>query len=258
VSVAIAVQTQDVWPPRVQVSVTGLTVGDDLAVYRVVAGARSLLRGSSVDDIGDTALVVVDAELPFGVPVSYVATVDVDTEYATAPTTYTLPGGMAALTDAITGLSAEVAVGAADPQTYSRDSSRFRVGGRNIMVSGPAGQAESSYEFAVTTTEALEDLLTLLAGATEGIVQLRQPGGYVGFDGYLAVDGWQVGRLSQDGRDQKRKIVVDYAEVDGWPPLLEARGFSYGDVATFYTGLTYADASADFATYLDALLGDFS
>lgn len=256
-TVAVSTNVQNVWPTRIQVVVTGITVGDLVDVYRSVAGQRTAVRGGHVDSATDTALIVVDAEQPFGVPVSYVAVVD-GTEYATSATTYDLPGGKVALTDAITGASAEVAIGAAGDQTYGRDSARMRPAGRNVVVTGPAGQAESSYELVAESTTAVEDLLSLLRTATGATVQIRQPGGYDGVDAYLAVDNWAVRRMNQDGKDEKRLVTIEFAETDGWAPALQARGFTYGDVAAIYTGLTYADAEGDYATYLDAAQGDFS
>lgn len=257
---AIVVHEQDAWPPRVQIVLSGLTIGDSVTVYREVAGQRTAVRGGSVDAVTDTAYVTVDAELPFGVPVSYVAVVAGSAEYATTATTYTLPGGKDALSDAIAGTSAEVVVTSADPKVRARKSARFNVGGRNLMVSGPLGQPESAYELFVETTTARDNLFALLESATEGIVQIRQPltGVYDGVDAYLAVDKVTESRWSQDGSDQRRLITIEYAEVDGWADTLTARGFSYGEVEAFYAGLTYADAAGDYATYLDAIQGDFS
>lgn len=263
-SVAISALVQNTYPPRVSVALTGLTLGDEVDIYRQVAGNRTLLRGGSVDAATDTGFTVVDAELPFGVPVTYVAVVE-GTEYATSATTYDLTGGKVVVSDAITGLSAEVAIVAAGDKTYSRDSARFRVGGRNIVVSGPQGDAEGSYELVVEATAARNDLMETLANATEGVVQIRQPGSaedtgepYDGVDAYLAVDRVTERRMSQDGSDPRRLITVEFAEVEAWPAALAARTFTYGEVAAYYAGITYATATADFATYLDAARGDFS
>lgn len=264
-TVAIAAAAQNVYPPRVQVSVTGLTVGDALDVYRSVAGQRTLVRGGHVDELADTAFVIIDAELPFGVDVTYVAVVDGSTEYSTSATSYTLTGGKVALSDAITGQAAEVVILNIGDQTYGRDSARMRVAGRWVVVTGPAGQAEGSYDLYTETTSAHQNLLALLAAATESTVQIRQPGisavsgePYDGVDAYLAVDGWTVRRFSQDGSDPRRITTIQYAVTDSWAADLEARGFTYQEMVDAYSGQTYDDLAGDYATYLDLAQADFS
>jgi hypothetical protein len=255
---AVVTHEQDVWPPRVQVVLTGLTIGDSVTVYRVVAGQRTAVRGA-VPAADDTALVLIDAELPFGVPVNYVAVVGA-AEYETSTVTYALPGGKVALTDAISGTSAEVLIGAAGDFTNGRDSARMRVGGRNVVVSDPAGQDEGSYEVVTETTTAYQDLIGLLETATEAVVQVRQPGGYDGVDAYLAVDGWTTRRFNQDGLEPKRLVTIEFATVDGWAPDLVARSFTYAQVMAAYVAPNgaYQDIMGDYATYLDAAQGDFS
>jgi hypothetical protein len=256
---SVVVNEQDVWPPRAQIVVTGLTIGDSVTVYRVVAGQRTELRGAA-DAITDTAYVVTDAELPFGVPVSYVVVAAGTAEYATASVTYTLTGGKIAITDAITGLAAEVLVGAAGDMSNGRDSARIRVGGRNVVVMGPAGQDEGSYELFVESTTAYDNLIALLENATEGVVQLRQPGGYDGLDAYLAVDAWTTRRWLQDGQKQERLVTIEFAETESWALILTARSFTLQDLANAYTAPndTLADLANDYATLLDLAQGDFS
>lgn len=263
-TVAITINEQAVWPPRTQVVLTGLTVGDSVTVYRVVAGQRTEIRGA-VDAVADTSLVLVDAELPFGVPVSYVAVVEGTNEYASSGVTYALPGGKVAITDAISGLAAEVLLLADGGKTYARNSARMRVGGRNVVVTNPSGQAEGSYELLTETSTALENLQALLAGSTEATVQIRQPGAYAptgdpydGVDAYLTVDQWVIDRVSQDGSDPKRKITIQYAETEGWSLALLTRAFTYQNVQDAYPSATYQDLLTDFPTYLDFVQGDFS
>lgn len=255
---ALAVTTQDVYPPRNVIAMSGLTLGDDLVVYREVSGVRTVVRGGDAGSVADTGFVTIDAELPFGVPLRYVAVVNGTVEYTSATTTYALPGGKVVLSDAITGLAAEVAIMAAEPLVYGRDSVRMRVGGRNVVVTGPEGQAEGTYDIFTETTTALENLRDLLANATEAVVQVRQPGGYDGVDAYLAIDGASVARWSQDGSDERRVTTAQFAEVDGWADTLTARGFTYADLEAYYTGLVYTDLAGDYATYLDLAQGDFS
>lgn len=259
-AVAINATVQNVYPPRVSVAVTGLTLGNQLEVLREVDGNRTRLRGGFVFSVTDTGFAVIDAELPFGSPVRYVAVVNGASEYTTPLTTYTLPGGKVVLSDAIIGNSAEVVILAAGERTLSRDSARFRVGGRNLVVTAPFGQGEGSYELYLETTVARDSLIALLANATQGVVQIRQPvtGVYDGVDAYLAVDKVTERRFSQDGSDPRRRITIEYAEVAGWAADLLPRGFTYGEVEAFYAGIKYSAAAGDFATYIDALQGDFS
>jgi hypothetical protein len=257
---SLVVTEQNVYPPRAAIAVSGMTIGDQLDVYRVVAGARTLVRGGHVDSVDDTGYFVVDAEMPFGTPVRYVAVINGSVEYSSDNVTYELPRDHPVLTDAITGLSAEVVIMAADDKVYARDSARFRVGGRNLMVGAPFAQAEGRYELYFETTVGRENLMTLLASATQGIVQLRQAltGTYEDVDAYLSVDSVAVGRYSQDGSDPRRLVTIDYAEVQPWSDELLATGWTYGEVETFYSGISYSSAAGDFATYLDAVQGDFS
>lgn len=256
---AIAVQTQDSWPVRTLVSVTGLTLTDDVAVYRVVAGERTLLRAGTATDVTDPAFLVVDAELPFGVQVSYVAVVNSFAEYATGATTYTLTGGNVALTDAVNGTAAEVRILSWPSKTYDTNSTVFRAGARNIVVSGPLGQYGSTLELFLETTTAANALRELLASATGNTMQIRQPGGYDGVDSYFTVLRYEDRRWSQDGSDERRIFSLDVAEVSGWAAVLEAQGFTLQDIADFYgTSGTLADIDADFSTLLDIALADFT
>jgi hypothetical protein len=258
---AIAVATQASYPTRTLVSVTGLTLGDDVSVYRQVAGQRTLLRGGTGVDVLDPSFLVVDAELPFGVAVSYVAVVNSFAEYATGPTTYSLAGGKVALSDAVGGLAAETVILSWPERAYDTNSSVYRAGARNIVVSGPLGQFTSTIDLFVETTSAVDNVRTVLASATSNTVQIRQAGGYDGVDSYVAVLKAAERRWSQDGSDQRRVITVDVVEVSGWAPTLEARGFTLGDIATYYgpTG-TLADITADgrFSTLLGLAQADFT
>lgn len=254
---AIAATEQDVWPPRVQVAVTGLTLGNVVTVYRSVAGSRTVLRGGSLGAVTSTAELVIDAEQPFGVPVTYVADV-AGVEYSTAADTYTLPGGLVALSDAITGQAAECMISAWPSRRRSRRHTAFDVDGRNIVVAGALGQYTADVSVITLTDTATEALETLLETATGSIVQVRQPGGYNRVDGYWSVIGWEETRWSQDGSDDRREHVLSVIAVDGWASALTARGYTYADLAAVYAGLTYANVKADYATYFDLRQADLS
>lgn len=256
---AIAVSSYDLFPPRNAVTLTGLTPGDDVALYRVVAGQRTLLRDGTHSTVTDPGLVVVDGELPFGVSVSYIAVVNSSAEYESAAAEYALPGGKPILSDAVSGESSQFTVVSWPRKEYKPQASLFKVGGRNVVVSGDVGQFESQLELFFEAWSSSENFLALLNSATEGVLQLRAPvSGYTGVDCYLAIISASEDRFSQDGTDERRTWVVEVAETESWSDGFTARAFTYADVTTFYTGLTYADLLDDHATYLAIQLADFT
>jgi len=248
-----------VYPPRVAVAVTGLTLGDSITIYRVVAGMRSEIRDGTKDSVVDTSFARIDAEFPFGVPVTYVAEVEGVDAASTTPDTYTLPGGKVVLSDAITGLGAEVVIMAWDAIDRSRQSSAFQVGGRNVVVMGQLGQSEGDVEFFLDTDAGNEDLQTLLENATQGVFQARQPGGYLDVDGYYAATAVRQERFSQDGTDPRRSWTLHLVETQKWSSFWLTATFTYQDVIDFYgVSGTYQDLLDDHASYLDVLIGDWS
>jgi hypothetical protein len=93
-AVAIAPTAQDTWPTRVALAVSGLTIGDQVTVYRVVAGVRAVLRGADHVTVAGTTLAVTDAELPFGLPVTWTVAVNGSDAASTTPSDLR-PGGRA-------------------------------------------------------------------------------------------------------------------------------------------------------------------
>ena len=65
-------------------------------------------------------------------------------------------------------------------------------------------------------------------------------------------------RFSQDGSDPRRLIIVQAAETEAWPLILEAQTYTYQDLEDVYAGLTYAQLEADYATYLDLAQAELS
>lgn len=254
---SIAVAEQDAYPPRVLVSVTDLTIGDSVELYRSVSGVRTAVRGASDASVDDPSFLRIDAELPFGVPVSYVAVVN-GVEYTSATDTYDLPGGKVVLSDAVGGSAAEVTIGAWPSQMYEPRSTTFDAGARNIVVSGPMGQYTGAMDLYLETTSSVDNLFDLLRNATEGVIQIRQPGGYDGVDSYVVVTRADKRRFSQDGSDERRLVALDVVEVEGWAEALEAQGFTLGDIADAYDGLTLTNIGNDYASLLLLAQGDFS
>lgn len=255
-TIAVTATVQDSYPPRVVVAATGLTVGDFAELSRVVGGVRTPLRGGTDASVSDTSFVCIDAELPFGVPVTYHADVN-DAGYDSATATYTLTGGKVALSDALSGLSAEVVILAWTERGYSPQSTTFKVGRRNVVVSSDLGQFEATIEFFTETTSSRDNLWNLLRTATEGVIQMRQPGGYDGVDSYIVVTDAREQRWSQDGTDQRRRHVLQVAEVEPWASVLEPQGYTLGDLADAYAGQTLADLAMDYPTLLALAQGDF-
>lgn len=232
--VAITAVEQAVSPPRVLVSVTGLTLGDGVQVYRVVNDDRTPIRGGYSEAVTDTAFVRVDAEMPFGVPVSYVVSVNENEEYATASDVYTV--GAPVVSDAITGLAAFPMIYEWPSLDAPRESTVLQPGGRNVAVLGPVPQPRSQVTFRTATAEEKADLAEVLRNATNGIVQIRQPGGYDDIDSYQAVLNVSPQRATRRGLNPVRYWPVDVVEVDGWASELEAKGFTLQDIANAYTG----------------------
>jgi hypothetical protein len=255
---ALSAVEQDTWPPRMLVSATGIGIGDTVTIARVVGSTRTPVRGADAVTAVDPSLVVTDAELPFGVPVSYVLQLDGVDVATTTPATHTLPGGKVAVTDAIEGSAAEVVILARPERTRTRVASSYVVGGRTVMVSGPMGDPTGQIELHTDTTAGADNLVGVLDGATGGIVQIRQPGGYAGIDAHLAVAGYREVRASQDGTDPRRRWVLDTAEIEPWPTSSVARGYTLQDIADAYAGLTLADLAGDYSTLLAVAQHDWA
>lgn len=258
-AVEITSVERDTWPAHVLVSVTGLTAGDVVTLYRSVAGVRTAVRGASEVTIADTTMVRVDAEYPFGTPVTWVAVVNGVDEYTTSPAlTVTLVGGKVALTDALTGAAAEVVIWTQPDKHVERRSTVMSPGGRTVAVLGQLGGPSYTFEVFTDTDVGRENLFALLAGATGGTVLMRQPGGYADVDAYLAVVAATRRRLVQGGLDPRRIHTLDVVEVEAWGANVEARGYVYSDLEALFTGLDYADLEATYATYHDLAIADLS
>lgn len=256
---AISALVVNLYPPRVLISVTGLTPADSVQLYRVVGSTRTAVRSGYSASVTDPSFLRADAELPFDVPVTYLAVVNSLAEYSTAAVTYALPGGKGVLSDAITGAAAEAVVVSWPTKKYERQASLFKVGGRNVVVSGDIGMFESTIEVFFEAYSSTENFFDMLGTATEGILQLRAPlSTYEGVDCYVAVLAATEQRFSQDGSDGRRTWQLEVAEVEPWSLLLEARAFTLQDVGDYYTGLQMLNYGNDYATMLLAAQGDYS
>lgn len=251
---------QATYPNRVLVSVTGLTVGQLVSVTRTTAGSttRTPVRGADAITATSDTLVIIDAEAPFGVLLTYILTVDqLDSG---APATVTLSLTKAALSDAISGDGAEVVVLAWPEKRTERNSSVFSVGGRNIVVSGQVGGFSSTIDVFVETDASKNNVLNLLRNATSGILQLRSDQSVTsdGVDCFIVAQSWSEQRYSQDGSDERRIISMDVVETTPWAPTLQSSTFTLADIAASYPTGTLQDIADDYSTLLELALGDFS
>lgn len=255
---ALTATVQTVYPGRVLLSATGLVPGATVAIYRTVSGSsvRTMVRGGTGTALTE-AFLVVDAEMPLGVNVTYTLTVDGNDIVQNPLVVVNIPLAKVALTDAINGNSAEVTVTAWPDKTRGRAASVFAVGGQNIVVTGARNQFSSSIELFTETEAARLNLLTLLSNLTSGIMQIRQGVGYYGVDGYLGVLEDTERRYSQDGSDERRLWTLDVVRTGAWASSFIVVGYTYQDVADTYTGLSYQQVASDYATYLALAQGDF-
>ncbi len=260
-AVAVSVTTQNVWPPRLQVSVTGLTIGNAVTIVRNVAGDTTPVRGGTTASVGATAFVVTDAEFPFTQPFTYVATVNGSTQYTSSSQAIDLPGGNVVISDAISGVAAEVLISAWPEKNYSRSSTVYPVGGRNVVVSSAdLGMFTASIELVTLTEAGRLSLFNVLDDPTEGVLLLRSADQttYDGADAYIAVTGVAERRYSQRGDDQRRFWTLTAVEVEPWSASLAANGFTLADLDAAFSGLTLAAINAAYSTLLDIAQADLS
>jgi len=250
---------QDTYPERVLISATGLVTGEVVTITRTPAGdtIRTAIRSASSVVMTTDTLVKVDAEASAGVLLTYTLTVD-SLDLDTETTTLSLVG--VGLSDAISGASAQAVILAWPSRRWTRPSSVFSIGGRNIVVSKPQGGFSGTIDLFTETDDQRANILRLLEDPTSGVIQIRSDRSATseGVDCYVSVLAIEEQRYSQDGSDQRRIISLDVVETGPWGPTLASTTFSYADVAAFYTGETYADWALDYTSYLDAAVGEYS
>ena len=258
------VEQSSVYPARVQITLRNLAVDELITVSRSAAGStvRTAVRGANEIIPGTSTLILIDAEQPFGVELTYWLTTgaavdEAQVDVASANITVQLAGGKVALSDAITGVSAEVVVLSWPSKRRTRPSSVFPVAGRNIVVTGTRGGFESTIEFFTETTLASDAIDELLQSATAGIVQIRQAGPYDDVDSYFVVQSDDKQRYSQDGSDERRIWAFDVIETAAWAPTAGTLTFDLDDVNAAYPG-TLIDLNVAFGNLLALAQGDFS
>ena len=248
---------QSVFPPRNLVSATGLT-GDDIVtatLYRQVGTDLTPVRAASnINVTGQSSLLRVDAEQPFGVSLNYAAVLtDVNGNQWTVysgPITSTVTSDV--ISDAIRGVGAAVKIESPLEKKRDRDAAQFRVGGRIVVVGRPRSAPSSSITVRTETDADGDALNDVLDNATEGVIIIRKQTSMTRLDGTYAL-------LSDNEAptwyDQYRWFTLDVVKADDWPDVMEAAGFTLADIANNYASL--ADIAADFATLLAIAQYDF-
>ncbi|MEU1596212.1 hypothetical protein ABZ468_25970 [Streptomyces sp. NPDC005708] len=256
-SSVLTVNPQSVFPPRNLVAATSL-VGDDIVtatLYRQVGGQLVTVRAAGgVDVTGVSSLLRVDAEQPFGVPVTYAADLtDVNgTVWRIVSGSITSTVNSDVISDAVQGTGAAVTIQAWPDKKRDRDGTVFNVGGRLVAVTRQRSAAQATITVRTLTDADGDDLQDVLDGATEGVILIRKQITMPGVDNYLAA-------LS-DSEDRTwynpvRYWTLDTIETEPWPDFMEAAGFTLQDIANNYS--TLSDLAADFTTLLAIALFDF-
>lgn len=246
---------QGTYPPKITLTVTGVTPGDAVTIRRHAVGVVDDVLVRTADDLVmiDTSIVLTDGEQPFGTTLTYLLYVDDVYQGSSAPLVSTLDGGKVALSDAISGAAAEVVIRTWSARKSDRVSSVFAtIGGRRtVLVSGQPQGATSTITLFTETATARDNLRTLVDSATSGILLLRAPESkYTGVDCYIGILSISETRFSDDGSDDRRLWDLEIVELSGWADSLTTAGASWQDVIDVYAGLTWAQVQSDFPSWL--------
>jgi hypothetical protein len=256
-SSAITATPQSVFPPRNLVSATGLT-GDDIVtatLYRQVDTDLTPVRAASgIDVTGQSSLLRVDAEQPFGISVNYAAVLtDVNgAQWTVYSGSITSTVTADVISDAIRGVGALVRIESPLEKKRDREATQFNVGGRIVVVGRPRSAPSSTITVRTETDEDGDALNAVLDAATEGVFLIRKQTSLPRLDGsYALLDDTE----SPNWYDEFRWFQLSVVKADDWPDVMEAAGFTLADVANNFS--TLADLGSAFATLLAIALYDF-
>ena len=256
--ITISASVQSVFPPRVLVSVNGMTSSNIISatLYRQIGTDRTAVRAATgVPVNGQAALLRIDGEQPFGVPLTYVAAltdaVGSRAELTSSPVTCTVASDV--ISDAIRGVGAAVKVESPLSWKRDRDTTSFNVNGRIVVVGRPRSARSSTITVRTESDDAGDALNELLDNATEGTILLRKQTSLPRLDGtYALIDDEE----NPNWYDTYRWFALNVVQSDDWPDVLEAAGFTLQDLANNFTTLQdIADAFP--GTLLDIALHDF-
>ncbi|MFB7288971.1 hypothetical protein [Actinacidiphila glaucinigra] len=239
-SSSLSATAQTAFPPRTLVAATGL-LNDDIdavTLYRVVGNTRTPVRAASgLDAIGQNAVLRVDAEQPFGIPVSYVAELTDFNGLVWTLTSGSITSTVASdvISDAVQGIGAAVTIVSFPEKKRDRNATTFNVGGRAVIVGRARSSASATVTVRTQTQSAGDDLQAVLQGATEGVILMRARTTLPDVDGYLA-------GLS-DSEDPNyynpiKRWALDVVVTEAWPDILEAAGFTLADIASNFSTLS--------------------
>lgn len=258
-SSAIAVSEQSVFPPRNLVSLTGLAAEDVVSatIERQVGTDRTAVRAaSSVDVTNEDVLLRIDAEQPFGVAVTYIATLlDVaGSRWELVSSSITSTVDKDVVSDAVRGIGAAVRIKPPFDKGRTRGAAQFNINGR-IVVVGKKRSSPSTTATVQTETDADGDALeAVLDDATQGIILIRAQNTLPRLDGHYALlDDNEV----PNWYDAYRNWTLELVRDEPWADVLEAAGYTLADIANNFTIL---QDIADFftgETLLDIALHDF-
>ncbi|MER6534678.1 hypothetical protein ABT215_12885 [Streptomyces sp900105755] len=249
---------QSVFPPRNLVSATGLT-GDDIVtatLYRQVGTDLTAVRAaSSINVTGQSSLLRVDAEQPFGVSLNYAAVLtDLYGQQWTVysgPITSTVASDV--ISDAIRGVGAAVKIEAPLGWKRDRDTTQFNINGRVVVQGRPRSARSGTVTVRTETDDDGDALNELLDNATEGTILLRKQTSMTRLDGtYALLDDQE----DPNWWDEFRWFQLNVVKSDDWPDVMEAAGFTLQDInnnfstlqdiANFFTGTLLDIAQYDF------------
>jgi hypothetical protein len=257
---ALTATAQTAFPPRNLVSLTGLA-GDNAvtaSIYRLLGTDRTPVRAATAVDVSvASALLRVDAEQPFGVPVSYGADLtDVTGAVWTVTTAGTITSTAAAdiVSDAVQGIGAAVTLEAPWDKARDRGASTFNVGGRMVVVSRRRSGSSASVTLRTMSDADGDALGAVLQGATEGVVQIRKQVSLSRLDGHYAVT---ADAERPHWYDEVRWWSLDTVETEPWPDTQEAAGFTLQDLANNYATLQDLANAFPGGTLLDIAQFDF-
>ncbi len=243
-------------PPLIQVTVAAVPATSSLTVYRVLDGVETQLRAGQIALVPGGAKLLRDAEYPMGATVFYRAEVydaaNVRTLYDTA-TMVTPDAGRHILTDPFSGQSTPVDLLA----DFSQRSNAFQGSvlrptvRRNPIVLADLRSSDAGTLPILTQgvyTAELEDML-----ASGYPLVSRHPNDAcdtpaVEIFAFLDVNR---SRRVDVGGSKDREWSLDFVVVDTPDPRQPITAVTYQDIATYYTGKTYANLAADHTSYLD-------
>jgi hypothetical protein len=252
-SSAISVSAQSVFPPRNLVSATGLT-GDDIVtttLYRQVGTSLTAVRAASgIDVTGQSSLLRVDAEQPFGISLTYAAVLTdlYGQQWTISSGSITSTVTSDVISDAIRGVGAAVKIEAPLGWKRDRDATQFNINGRIVVQGRPRSAPSATITVRTETDDDGDALNELLDNATEGSILLRKQTSLSRLDGtYALIDDQE----DPNWYDEFRWFQLNVVKSDDWPDVMEASGFTLQDIADNFS--TLQDVAAFFTTNLLAI-----